>query len=153
MATRKQYRWNRYLRSGPLLSRSVVPASYLPSPFSPPTPGAPGPGHVMQLLTHMVPSHTQVLAQINGFNLTAALDEPPDDVPNDFRFKPFVALVSHFANAVVARATQLGQMQQVCLALPLSTRSIDACITPGFLFSGPSRVGPAIACWMLSSSI
>ena len=73
------------------------------------------------------------MAQINGFNLTAALDEPPDDVPNDFRFKPFVALVSYFANAVVARATQLGQMQQVCLTLPLSTRSIDACIAPNVL--------------------
>ena len=40
----------------------------------------------------------------NGFALVAALDEPDEVVPKDFRFKPTVAMVSSLAEACQARA-------------------------------------------------
>ena len=39
----------------------------------------------------------------------AGLDATPIAVPTDFRFKPFVAMVSYLADSVLARSLQDGQ--------------------------------------------
>ena len=67
----------------------------------------------------------------NGFHMASALDEAPPAVPHDFRFKPFVAMVSNLAGAVATRAISSGTMNQDgsllgCDALIAKPLTLDA---------------------------
>ena len=77
----------------PLAASLAVPRAYTASP--PPLP-------------------TQVLARSDSFHLAMTLAERPVHAPVDFRYGPFVALVSNFAAALVEHSIQAGTMGQVC---------------------------------------
>ena len=55
----------------------------------------------------------QVLERSDSLRLAATLAAPPSSTPIDFRFKPFVALVSNFANALIDHSIQAGTMGMV----------------------------------------
>jgi len=63
----------------------------------------------------VVPDLDGVFSRPNGFDVAAALDEedaPGCPVPSDFRYKPFVAMVSYLARPVMTRSLADGQMRQ-----------------------------------------
>ena len=76
------------------------------------------------------PTLDQVLASSNGFAVSEVLDEVPEEVPKDFRHKPFVAMVSYLAEDVMARA-----MNQELMNHDGSIRGCDA------LLSKPLNLG------------
>ena len=54
-----------------------------------------------------------MLERSDSLRLAATLAAPPSSTLIDFRFKPFVALVSNFANALIDHSIQAGTMGMV----------------------------------------
>ncbi|KAL1527462.1 hypothetical protein AB1Y20_016127 [Prymnesium parvum] len=56
------------------------------------------------------PVFDEILKLPNGFGVTSALDKEPSEVPRDFRYKPFVAMVSCHAESIALRAKKRGEI-------------------------------------------